>query len=1117
MSPFVSRLIAAWPPVAKRSLSHWRLLSSVAAGVLLASAIMSGTVIYFDSLRDLALQNILAKLTTGEANILAKADRGPTSFAEYEKVSRAVNEQVDSRLAWFLRDRIPGGKTATFFLTVPGEEDSAGKDDARAYFTFQSRLAQHVTLRPGGRPPRERALSKPGEPLLLEAMVPVEAAEPFGVGVGDVLSAVPYWEDATPYARVVISGLFDRNDPDDEFWELNEGVFRTSLSGPLRILPFHISETTFMDVLGGAFRDMDSTYGWLLSVDRNKLNSRNAASALANINLMERRLSTELSSYLQITSLDEVLSEYDERLFFSKLPMFVILILIVVVILYYVVTLSSLLVDQQRSELALLRSRGASSGQIIAVFVLEGTTISLLAIVVAPVMAAIGIGLLGLTPAFSGLSEGARLPVTVSGGAYMMSALGGALSFGALMIPAIQASRIGVATHRQQAARPAGQPFFQRYYLDILLLVVGIFLFRQLSEQGSVVATGLFGEVRVDQALLAVPAVILVAVAMVLLRLFPLALGLGSRLLSPLLPAGLMLGLWQMARNPTHYARLSLLLILMAGLGILAASFGGTLQRSFKQRALYSTGADIRLEGITLNTHGTSVPVAGSYEEIPGVVVASPVFRGTGSDLSKRLGKQYTTLAVDGQVFGEIAWFRDDFSDKALEELLPTLVHPDRPRGIEIPEEAHSIGVRIKSDRPHPGVAVAARMRDANGRYFTYPLGRLQSSGWTELGSSLLRVRRFGRQSLKPVKPLTLVSLSVHETNRRNRLRAGAFSIDNIHVRTGAGVQIIEPFDDVAGWSPLRAAAESMSDAFQLSSPTSRGGSGVATFTWTEGSPATGRGVFHGPPISPLPVLANGSFLSDSGRSVGEKFELFVQGHRVPVRLADTIDYFPTLDSQDVGEGFLVLDLPSLIRYGNLDPRATELKPNEIWLSTELTGPSRRQLIETLESKEPFFYKAIHDRESVVAGSRVDPLVDAGWRALLFIAFASVLLLSGIGFLVHAYVSFRSREIQFALMRTIGLSTKQLIMLVWLEQVLVIAVGMALGTWMGRRIGAIIMPYLGHDDQGSQVVPPFIIEVNWGTLGITYAATALVFALIIGGMIWFIRRISLQHTLRLGE
>ena len=52
----------------------------------------------------------------------------------------------------------------------------------------------------------------------------------------------------------------------------------------------------------------------------------------------------------------------------------------------------------------------------------------------------------------------------------------------------------------------------------------------------------------------------------------------------------------------------------------------------------------------------------------------------------------------------------------------------------------------------------------------------------------------------------------------------------------------------------------------------------------------------------------------------------------------------------------------------------------------------------------------------------VDPLVQAGWRALLFMAFAAVLILTCLGFLVHAYVSFRNREVQFALMRTIGFS-----------------------------------------------------------------------------------------------
>ena len=108
-----------------------------------------------------------------------------------------------------------------------------------------------------------------------------------------------------------------------------------------------------------------------------------------------------------------------------------------------------------------------------------------------------------------------------------------------------------------------------------MLLILGIVLFRQLTEQGSLAARNLLGEVAVNQMLLAVPGITLIAAAMVLLRLFPVVMSLASRVLAPRLPPGVVLGLWQMARNPTHYSRLALLLILMAGLGIFAASFGG--------------------------------------------------------------------------------------------------------------------------------------------------------------------------------------------------------------------------------------------------------------------------------------------------------------------------------------------------------------------------------------------------------------------------------------------------------------------------------------------------------------------------------------------------------------
>ena len=870
-----------------------------------------------------------------------------------------------------------------------------------------------------------------------------------------------------------------------------------------------------MNVLGPAFRDLDSTYGWLLAVDVDRLNARNSTAARANILQMGRQLRSELFGFRQTTSLPKALADFDQRLFFSKVAMFIILILIAVVILYYVVTISSLLVEHQRAEIALLRSRGASSFQVLAASVLEGATISILAIAVAPVLAAVAIKLLGFTPAFSGLGVTGGLTVSLSGGAYLMSAIGGALSFVALMVPAVQASRISVTRHRQESARPTSQPFFQRYYLDIALLLVSIFLFRQLSQQGSVVAVGLFGEVAVSRLLLAVPALILVSAAMVLLRLFPVILSLASRIFSPVLPAGLVLGLWQMARNPTHYARLTLLLILMAGLGIFAASFGGTLERNFEERALYSTGADLRVSGVTLNRRGPTRPLLQSYSEIAGVNEVSSAFRGMGSDRTKLLGMNYSVLVVDTDAFGDIAWYRDDFFEPSLDDILASLTGTELPQGLELPLDARTLRVTLRADRPHPGVVVTARIRDANGRYINYFLGALRSANWLQLESPL--VGSFGRRArLQPAYPITLVALSLHETFAGNRLRAGSVSIADISVgTTNNGVRIIEPFDDTSRWSILRTAPEAVSDVFRQSNHTFDGDAGVAEFIWAEGNAAPSRGIFPDPPVLALPVLANKSFLEDTGHALGEEFLGSVDGHAMLIRVVDTIEYFPTLDT--INERYMIADLASVSAHANLESTKGEFKPNEIWISTQADGTDRRDLITSLSENGPFASRTVHDREASLAASQVDPLVQAGWRALLFIAFSAVLILSCLGFLVHAYVSFRSREVQFALMRTIGFSMKQMITLVWLEQVLVIGTGLALGTWMGGRIGAIIMPFLGHDDRGGQVLPPYVIEVNWGTLGITYAAMVVVFALIITGVIWFIHKISLQRLLRLGE
>ena len=148
MAGSVSRLYSAWEQVIKRSLAHWRLLSSVVLGVVLASAIMAGTVIYFDALRELALKATLAKRPQTQMDILLKAERGPVTRQEYDKVAVAVTAAVDENVGWMVRDRILAAKMPTMFLTPSGEEGSAGEDDARSYFAFMPDLLDHAELLP---------------------------------------------------------------------------------------------------------------------------------------------------------------------------------------------------------------------------------------------------------------------------------------------------------------------------------------------------------------------------------------------------------------------------------------------------------------------------------------------------------------------------------------------------------------------------------------------------------------------------------------------------------------------------------------------------------------------------------------------------------------------------------------------------------------------------------------------------------------------------------------------------------------------------------------------------------------------------------------------------------
>jgi hypothetical protein len=94
---------------------------------------------------------------------------------------------------------------------------------------------------------------------------------------------------------------------------------------------------------------------------------------------------------------------------------------------------------------------------------------------------------------------------------------------------------------------------------------------------------------------------------------------------------------------------------------------------------------------------------------------------------------------------------------------------------------------------------------------------------------------------------------------------------------------------------------------------------------------------------------------------------------------------------------------------------------------------------------------------------------------------------------------------------------KQLLFLVVLEQMLVIGAAIALGIFMGSRMGTTIMPYLASSGESAVVVPPMAFQVDWDGFGITFGLLGSVFAIVIGVILLSVYRMSIHQVMRMGE
>jgi putative ABC transport system permease protein len=125
-------------------------------------------------------------------------------------------------------------------------------------------------------------------------------------------------------------------------------------------------------------------------------------------------------------------------------------------------------------------------------------------------------------------------------------------------------------------------------------------------------------------------------------------------------------------------------------------------------------------------------------------------------------------------------------------------------------------------------------------------------------------------------------------------------------------------------------------------------------------------------------------------------------------------------------------------------------------------------------------------------------------------------LLTGLGFLFYALVSFQQRFIELGMLRAIGLSIRQMLVLLIWEQLLIIGTGIVMGTAIGVWVSRLYIPFLQVGGEHAQS-PPFIVRIAWDQVQIIYLIFTVLMVLALSIVAAFLIRMKIFQAIKLGE
>ena len=425
----------------------------------------------------------------------------------------------------------------------------------------------------------------------IEVLVSLQLANEVGLQPGEVyhLTSIKRTEkENNQDFPIRISGIWQPKDPDDPYWtfpinSLDDTLLTSQANYTTRIIPNYDREIT--------------QASWYVILDGSQVTSDQVDSLLDRVEVFEKTASGFFRSFRIVRSPRTDLIEYQQAAQHLRISLYAFALPIYGLMLAFIVMISGLAIEGRRNEIAVTRSRGASTWQALGMIGLENLIIgsfALAASLPAAMMITLGIG---LTRSFMDFESRQALSVQWSRSAINAGFLALALALVVSLLPALRVVGDTIISYKRDRARQMTPPIWQKLWLDFLLLIPAGYGAFVLSRQGSLFILQRNSSIGPsdplgDPLLFLVPSLCVFAFSLILLRILHHLLAGLAWLLAKSPFTGLLLAIRQLARTRTYQTPL-LILIFTLSLSIYTASLAKTLDQHLMARTYYQVGGEV--------------------------------------------------------------------------------------------------------------------------------------------------------------------------------------------------------------------------------------------------------------------------------------------------------------------------------------------------------------------------------------------------------------------------------------------------------------------------------------------------------------------------------------------